>query len=554
MKKSIKLVRFVFKNIVSFKIKFLSIFLCFLISTVISFFQPLIICQITDLGLVEQQFDIIVTFTVWLVVCLIINQIIEILQSYMFVNLKNEVQYKFMLKAVKKIFHLSKSYFSDNTSAEIVDRITVDTNMASSLVDRGIMYTVSYILRMVSGVLGLFIISWKLAIVVILVAPIKYITVKILSEKKEKLTKEMIFKNSEFAAWFSDNINGIKEIKLWNLYKSKFDMLSHMQKKILCNYRYSVLLDTWNVVIENFLEWSVICILYVVGGYMVCCNDISLGNVFAFLTYSSYVIGPISAIMNLKFIFSKIAPSANRLSEFYQTSEEKTGREKVKEFKWLEIKNIDFSYTNKKILNNLSLCIKKGEKLAIIGENGSGKSTLINIILMFENISSGHIKINEEDILNVDINSYRNLFAVVNQSPYIFKGSIKDNIDLYNDNNKKKLDIAVASSGVNSLNHALENEIGVYGSKLSGGECQKIAIARAILKDSPIIILDEPTTNLDIDSHKHLKNIIRSSFQEKTVIMITHSLEDLEGFESVYRLEKGKLQKIYGKDKGSDNR
>ncbi len=543
MKKYIDLVKGIFKEMPPIKSKIVLILICFGLTAGISFFQPLITRQVTDFGLVQKQFDVIVQFTLLLVLLVLVNQVIELIQTNLFVNFQNDVQYNLITRAARKLFKLEVSYFTDNNSAEVINKLGMDTSMMAMLVDRSIMFTISYILRMASGILGLFVISWQLALIVMAVIPIKFFTVKFLSKKREKLTEEMIALNGDFAAWFGDNINGVKEIKLWNLYKVKLNTLRKHQKNILDNNKRTVMLDAWNMIIEVILEWGVTCSLYIIGGYMVTRGEISVGDIFAFVAYSSYVTGPISAIMNLKFILSRIMPSAKRLSEFYKLNEELTGDTEIKNFSDLSIENISFSYGDRKVLDELSLKIKSKDKIAIIGENGSGKTTLINTILRFENFKSGKININGKSVDDVDLQSYRDLFAVVNQTPYIFKGSLKGNIDLLNGKSEKELSYAVTTSGVDGFTQSLDDETGVQGTKLSGGERQKLAIARAIVKDSPIIILDEATANLDVDSHKLVNRVVHNEFKDKTVIMITHSYEDLEGFDSVYELTNGKLVK-----------
>ena len=212
----------------------------------------------------------------------------------------------------------------------------------------------------------------------------------------------------------------------------------------------------------------------------------------------------------------------------------------------LEFQNVDFYYDNtRKVLQNITFTIKPGKKIAVIGQNGSGKSTLIKLLLRFYLPSSGTIRINGLDIQNIPLAEYRNLFSVVSQNPYLFMGNIIDNIDLYGNSDENKVHHALHVSGVESyLSRMPQLEktlIGQNGARLSGGERQKIAVARAILKDSSVVVLDEATSGFDVESNAYLHDIIVNHMKNKTVIMITHHYQNLEGMDEVWKLEDGKL-------------
>ena len=212
----------------------------------------------------------------------------------------------------------------------------------------------------------------------------------------------------------------------------------------------------------------------------------------------------------------------------------------------LEFQNVDFHYDNtRKVLQNITFTIKPGKKIAVIGQNGSGKSTLIKLLLRFYLPSSGTIRINGLDIQNIPLAEYRNLFSVVSQNPYLFMGNIIDNIDLYGNSDENKVHHALHVSGVESyLSRMPQLEktlIGQNGARLSGGERQKIAVARAILKDSSVVVLDEATSGFDVESNAYLHDIIVNHMKNKTVIMITHHYQNLEGMDEVWKLEDGKL-------------
>ncbi len=181
--------------------------------------------------------------------------------------------------------------------------------------------------------------------------------------------------------------------------------------------------------------------------------------------------------------------------------------------------------------------------MAIIGHNGSGKSTILNLLLRFYIPDSGEIRADGTPVSQLDLAGYRSLFSVVSQEPYLFLGNIRDNIDLGGQAAPERVKAAMEASGVmeyiQRMPEGVKTQIGRNGARLSGGEKQKLAVARALLKDAPVVILDEATSGFDVESDAYLHDIIIKGMKEKTVIMITHRRENLAGMDRVYRLENG---------------
>lgn len=248
--------------------------------------------------------------------------------------------------------------------------------------------------------------------------------------------------------------------------------------------------------------------------------------------------------------FARIYPSARRLFQFLDMeTESDTGTQPIiHRPPKIEFHNVEFSYTNSRpILKGIDFTVEPGEKVAIIGQNGSGKSTILNLLLRFYDCDVGQILADGVPIQHIPLEDYRSLFSVVSQEPYLFLGNILENVDLQGNADPDKLKNALKSSGVEyyipRMADKERTQIGQNGSRLSGGEKQKLAVARALLKDSPVVILDEATSGFDIESDTYLHEVILNQMKNKTVIMITHHYHNLEGMDQVWRLEDGKLQK-----------
>ena len=532
-----------------YKREFLVVGLTLVLSTVIGFLQPLVIQRITDSGMMQRDMAVILSSALLLALLVLGNQAIDLLQTRIFADVHNASYYAIFHQVFEKLLHLKKSYFEDKNSAEILSFLQMDVSQVSSVTDRYTVLSVSYVFRIVSGLIGLFLISWKLALIVLCMVPVKFLLVRGLSKRQVQAMVEMIESSRDFSRWFGDDLNGVDEIKLWDLFQSRDQVFREKQEKVLGVQKRTTMIGGWNSFWEMLLEWSVTILLYVLGGWLICAGSLTIGAVFAFVSYSAYVTGPVSALINLKMYFARIFPSARRLFRFLDMETElDAGTSPLKG--WLpklEFRNVEFWYEEERpILQGVTFSVEPGEKVAIIGQNGSGKSTILNLLLRFYEPKSGQILADGVDVQDVPLEEYRGLFSVVSQEPYLFLGDILENVDLQGDADPDRLEAALRASGVESyLSRLPEKErtqIGRNGARLSGGEKQKLAVARALLKDAPVVILDEATSGFDVESDAYLHDVILHQMQGKTVIMITHHYHNLEGMDQVWRLERGKIK------------
>ena len=531
-----------------YKREFLVVGLTLVLSTVIGFLQPLVIQRITDSGMMQRDMAVILSSALLLALLVLGNQAIDLLQTRIFADVHNASYYAIFHQVFEKLLHLKKSYFEDKNSAEILSFLQMDVSQVSSVTDRYTVLSVSYVFRIVSGLIGLFLISWKLALIVLCMVPVKFLLVRGLSKRQEQAMDEMIESSRDFSRWFGDDLNGVDEIKLWDLFQSRDQVFREKQEKVLGVQKRTTMIGGWNSFWEMLLEWSVTILLYVLGGWLICAGSLTIGAVFAFVSYSGYVTGPVSALINLKMYFARIFPSARRLFRFLDMETElDAGTSPLKG--WLpklEFRNVEFWYEEERpILQGVTFSVEPGEKVAIIGQNGSGKSTILNLLLRFYEPKAGQILADGVDVQAIPLEEYRGLFSVVSQEPYLFLGNILENVDLQGDADPDQLAAALRASGVESylprLPEKERTQIGRNGARLSGGEKQKLAVARALLKDASVVILDEATSGFDVESDAYLHDVILHQMQGKTVIMITHHYHNLEGMDQVWRLEGGKV-------------
>lgn len=545
-----KLLIRIFSFLLPFFKQSLVICLLMLISTIVGVIQPLVIQRITDDGMVQKNMSITIYSTAILTLLVVVGQAISLTRAQIFADIHNATSFALFHQTFQKLLQMKKSYFEDKNNSEILGSLQMDVSQVASITDQYVTNSITSLFKIISGLIGLSVISWQLTLMVIAMVPIKIVLVKYFSKRQEKAMEDIIDQSREFSQWFGDIVNGVDEVKLWGLADSCEKKFSTKQQRLLRLQKENTMINCWNGFWESLLEWSVTIFLYLIGGVMVCNGTLSIGSVFAFASYSWYVTGPVAALINLKMMFARILPSARRLFAFLDAEpEQDDGGESIALVHppKLEFQNVKFDYDGtRSILNGINLTVNPGEKIAIIGQNGSGKSTMLNLLLRFFEPKSGQILVNGLSANSFSLQDYRSMFSVVSQEPYLFLGSILKNVDLKGGAQEAKMTKVLHDSGVESFLKRMPNgaktRIGVNGAKLSGGEKQKLAVARALLKDAPIVILDEATSGFDVASRQYLHDVIMHEMKNKTVIMITHHYENLEGIDRVYRLDDGFLQ------------
>ncbi len=519
--------------------------LCSLLSMSEAFFRPLIVQRITDKGMLQGNYSAILIFSILLIGMIFGVQGLEIVQNQQLLKIKNDVMHRLYVEAFEKMLRLKIGYFAEKNSAEIINQLNTDISCAGILLDKGVIYMFNYVLRIVSGFVGLFYLNGQMALCIIACIPVKLALLHLFSKKKEGMTAAFIEKSRSFDAWTSDKIMGIREIKLLNRYKREKQIYAGLKGDLLEQERKLDLLGMCSNSAETLIQGMMTAVYYLIGGYYVCTGRMSVGSVLAFISYSGNVTGPISMIMNMKMLFAQIKPSFMRMQEFFDLEEEKSLGAAMSSAEELEADRISFSYGERAILREASFRVKRGERIAVVGENGSGKSTMLNLLLRFYEPKAGEIRVDGKKAESLDLTRYRQLFAVVTQFPYLFQETVRENLDNgrgYSDEEIREAFFTLHMEELyRRLPEGLDTVIGVNAANLSGGEKQKLALIRAWLQDAPILILDEATSNYDQESEEWLFAKGLELFRDRMVILVTHQPQYLGYCDRVYRLENGSV-------------
>ena len=516
---------------------------CLLVSTGLNLCVPLISRRIMDDGFIGGNKKLLIELVLVSMVIYTINSLIDLIKEKKRVDISAKIQYFLSEQSFSHLIILRVNYFNNTNYSETLNNINMDINQMTSVADSSVFFVITQAFSMTGGIIGLFIIDFRMTILVLLFIPIKCVVMKYFAKKQKQIMDEFIKKNQKYAKWFGDTVGGVREVKLFNILDRKHEEFDQNQKDIIEKQKQMNMLGQWNTITDSLMVQFLSTLLYILGANLVFDLQLSVGSVFAFITYSSYVTGPISAILNIGYLLSGIIPSTKRYYAFMDLEEETDNGETAALCPDdLKLQQVSFAYEKEKyVLKDVDILFAKGSKTAIIGRNGSGKTTIINLLTRMYEPTSGKIMLGTEDISELPLPEYRNMVSVVSQQIYLFNDTIRNNICLYKRVDDVIVEEACKDSGLEDFikEVSLDYVVGQNGAMLSGGQKQKIALARALIHDKPIVIFDEATSNTDAYSEQQINGLLDTKLKEKTVIVITHKKEILNKVDQIVVLKEG---------------
>ena len=526
-----------------------------MISTVLNLCIPLFSRKIMDDGFIGGNGTLLIKLSVASFCVFMFIAILNLLTEKLRIYLSAKIQYLLHEKAFIHLLHVNICFYDRKNYAETFSNLNMDISSMTSIADEGMFFVVTQIFSIIGGIIGLFILDYRMTVIVLMFIPFKYFVMKLFAKKRKELMDSFINVSKDYAGWFGDTLGGVREIRLLGLSRRKKEEFSINQTKVISEQKKLNILSQWNIGIDSIMVQALVLVIYIVGANLVFDMGLTVGTVFAFITYSVYVTGPISAILNIKYLLSGIIPSTKRYYDFLSEPEENSADGKDLPA-WDEIifEKVTFSYDEKTpAVEDINLCVLKGQKIALVGKNGCGKSTLIELLLRLRKPQVGIIKIGDVDIEELSLIKYRELFSVVSQDVYLFNDTIRNNIRLYKEVDDEIIYKACEDSGLAEFikEVSLDYNVGANGAKLSRGQKQKVALARALVLDRPIFVLDEATSNADVSSEVQINSLLHTRLKKKTVIVISHRDSVLKEMDTIVSMELGRV--IYV-GKYTDNR
>lgn len=523
----------------------LTVIVLTIVATGIGLYLPIINSNLVDKGILAKNFDYVLNISIIYILAYVVKGFIGLLISSLTAIMNSKIRFKMNQDVFKEIERFKLSYFQNNDPTMIYNNITTDINNVSKLFDGNLLNVFTQMLYLIGGITCVFMINYKLALVAIAIIPIKYFSINFFSKKNKVLTKEYLSIHTDYARWFQDTIQGIRDIKVFNLYEKKENEFSKVKTKFIKYERMFSIISSAKEEFDNFITQFIIIIIYILGTFFIIKNELTYGTIVAFLTYLVYVSTPISYLTNIKFIFSGIIPSAKRLKEIFETEKEiynqKIPVSVLKEDSIIELKGVSYSFADKKLIDDIDLTFKVGEIVALVGDNGSGKTTIGNLLLRFIEPNEGAILLDGINIKEMDLNSYREMFAVADAKSHLFQERLSYNIN-FNEKEIDEIDDIIQKSQLkNSEIVLMRSQLKLCESNVSSGEKQKIIIARVFYADKQISIFDEATANLDKKSRENIEEVMVKNSKNSLKIIITHSKDILQYVDQIVMLHEGKV-------------
>ena len=437
-------------------------------------------------------------------------------------------------------------------SGQYISHIMFDVGQVNTLVSNGVLNLMKDSLTLIVLISLMFYQNWKLAFFALLMMPLAAFVAKSLGKRIGKATKESIILNASLISYLSEMLKGSRMIKIFQQEKFESDRSSkiltdnmHIRNKV------GFIMIRATPIMELLTGFMIAGFIYY-SGFMIISGEMGINNFFSFLTAMMLAYQPIRSLATINMLFYQGATGAERVFKVLDTEPDIKEIENHPNLKIntgnIEFKNVSFTYpkTDAEAVKNINISIKGGTTAALVGHSGAGKSTIVSLIPRFYDPKEGSIQIDGQIINEVSLASLRKRISMVSQDIILFDDTVRANIayaklNASEEEIKKACDFAAASDFIKDLPKSYETLIGENGIRLSGGQKQRISIARAVLKNSPIILLDEATSSLDSASEEKVQNAIINLTKNKTTLVIAHRLSTIIRADKIFVLNQGKI-------------
>ena len=504
--------------------------------------------KIENEGAIEVLlFICLLTFSLFL-----FKNLFRYLASYVLVFLRNGIVKDLRDKLYHKIITLPLAYFSEKKKGDIIARMTIDVQEVEVSFLTSLEAIVREPLTVIISLTMMLILSVKLTLFVFVLLPVSGFIISSISKKLKANSLKAQKETGNFLSFIEETLTGLKIIKGFNAEKviqEKFNTSTTKFRNLMSSVLHRKTLAS---PMSEFLGSATIIAILYYGGKLVLENNSPLKaeEFFGYIVLFYTVLNPIKAITTAYYNIQKGEASAERIMEVLNTEnsikDKPNAALKDGFINKIEFKNISFKYKDTFVLKDFSLTINKGETVALVGQSGSGKSTLANLITRFYDVNKGEVLIDDQNIKDVTKKSLRNLMGIVSQDSILFNDTIANNIKLGTQAATEEAileaaQIANADEFIQNLPEKYETNIGDSGNTLSGGQKQRLSIARAVLKNPPIMILDEATSALDTESEQLVQTALEKMMQNRTSLVIAHRLSTIQKAETIVVMKKGKI-------------
>ena len=545
MNKSKNIIKDYYNLIESDKNKLIPYYFIYFLNIIIELIIPIYIAKITE-SLTNSLIIVALASIINYSILKILNNLLGYADKYIYQRFFRDNYITIYKKIVKKIYNFDEEHKKKISTGKIINSLTSDIVNIGEMADNFLKATLN-ILKSIVVIIYFFRINIFLALIIIGVDVIYIIRSNCLNNKSVKYLKEQKKENDQLIGLINQTLLGLKDIQTLNITNTMDDKYNYIYKDWKKAYDNRKKYERYR---QNILKCFLIIIksiVYFTCVYLMINNKITIGIILIIISYFDSLFSASENIMDASQSIKDQNISVNRIKEIleYNTIKEKNLKE-IKNIKGIiEFKNIDFSYSNEKLLQNLNFIIRPNRITAITGTNGTGKTTIVDLILRLHSPTKGEILLDNINVKEIDKNSYLKEISVLNQESYLFNLSIRENFNLVENDIKKQEEMCKLTGidkFIKTLPKGYDTIIDENSHNISGGQKRLLSLTRTLLKDAKILIFDEATSSLDTDKIQNVINILNELKKNHTVIVITHK-EEIENIaDEVITINDGKVK------------
>ena len=529
------------------------VLICIIVSSAFGLLPSVLTGKIIDEGLIGQNMRMLVILIITSLGVTLGANLIRVAESYLNTWIAQHITYDMRNKMYKHLQQMSQGFFTSNNQGDIITRMTSDISGVERVITSTFTSILSNVITLVVAMIIMFQESWILALVGMLVIPLFTIPTRWAGKTRWTLTQESQECNDEINGILNEtlSVSGQLLVKLFGRENYEYEKYQNAnQRMIRLNIKESMA-GRWFMVIINTFSSVGPMLLYLVGGILMMKynSDLTVGDITVLVTLLGRMYGPVNSLLNMQVEWIRSMALFTRIFEYYDMPVEIKNAEDAIIPKStqgnVEFKHVEFAYNEeRKILKDINFELKSGNSIAIVGPSGSGKSTIVNLIPRLYDVLGGEVTFDGVDVRKLDLEYLRNQIGIVSQETYLFNGTIRENL-LYAKPDATEEEMIEACKKANIYEFVQKQEkgldamVGNRGLKLSGGEKQRLSIARVLLKDPVLFIFDEATASLDSISESQIQEAINPIIESRTSILIAHRLSTILAADEILVIKDG---------------
>lgn len=532
------------------KWKIFAAFICILISSIFSISNGYLQGEVTESIIALNIKSALLFLGIYFILAVVFSNVISNIGVMIASKIESNLSRRLSVMVYKKTLNLPSYAFEEKTSGELINRITSDTETLSN--------TFNSIIQILINSIGCIIIliyilfnSWVVAVEIAVFLLLILLITKIFNPKIKKINKELKAKKDEYTALSTESIRGIREIKTLGIKSNLLEEVKELRKLIFNKDVEDITLHRTYSIIMWFIKFCLETVVFATCLIEIYYGRSTIGFFMAMTWYIYKYTWLIDNLTSMNRMYQRLFVSLKRINEIIDNTlykDETYGSVNIKKINgFIRFDNVTFNYPNEEsTLKDFSVTFDTNKKIAVVGKSGQGKSTLFNLITRIFDCSQGNIYLDDINIKDLSEECLRKNISVIRQEPFLFNRTIMENFKVVKPNIKLKevkkyCKMAYLNEYIETLPDKYDTKLGEGGVNLSGGQKQRLSIARALAKESKVILFDEATSALDNESQSYIKNVIDDLVKDHTVIIIAHRLSTIVDADIIYVVDKGKI-------------